>query len=153
MSRRATNTGDEGRLEAIWIKRFRGGPMDSADRVEVTAGRGLDGNANQGGKRQVTLLSQDSWEQVDAELGAEVDPRLRRANLFVSGIDLPQSRGRTLRIGGCRIHILGETRPCRKMEESWPGLQKALDPDWRAGAYGQVLDDGEIAVGDEVRWE
>ncbi len=31
-------------------------------------------------------------------------------------------------------------------------MREALMPDWRAGAYGEVLDDGEIAVGDAVRW-
>ena len=43
------------RLEQIWIKRVRRGPMDAADRARVVAGRGIVGNANQGGKRQVTM--------------------------------------------------------------------------------------------------
>ncbi len=118
----------------------------------MVAGRGLEGNANQGGKRQVTILSAEAWRDVDAELGAEVDPRARRANLFVRGVDLEESRGRTLEVGGCRVLIGGETRPCRRMEEAWPGLQKALEPEWRAGAYGEVTGDGEVAVGDVVRW-
>ena len=36
-----------GRLESIWIKRFRHGPMDRADAVQLVAGRGIVGNANQ----------------------------------------------------------------------------------------------------------
>lgn len=141
-----------GHLEAIWIKRARRGPMDSRAQARMVAGRGLEGNADQGGKRQVTILAAEAWQDVDAELGAEVDPRARRANLFVRGVDLEESRGRTLEIGGCRILIGGETRPCRRMEEAWPGLQKALDPHWRAGAYGEVTGGGEVAVGDAVRW-
>ena len=39
------------------------------------------------------------------------------------------------------------------MEESHPGLQEALRPDWRGGAYGEVLDDGVIQVGDVVAFE
>jgi MOSC domain-containing protein YiiM len=141
-----------GRLQAIWIKRAHRGPMDLRERARMTAGRGLEGNADQGGKRQVTLLSADAWQRVDAELGAEVDPRARRANLFVRGVDLAESRGRTLEVGGCRITIGGETRPCRRMDEAWPGLRAALQPEWRAGAYGEVVEGGEVAVGDAVRW-
>jgi len=141
-----------GRLEAIWLKRVRRGPMDPVDRARAKAGSGLVGNADQGGRRQVTLINVESWAQAAAEVEGEPDPVLRRANLLVSGIDLEQSRGKRLRIGGIEIGIYGETRPCRLMEEIYPGLQAALDPDWRAGAFGEVLTDGEIELGDEVAW-
>lgn len=141
-----------GRVEAIWIKRSKGGPMDRVERAGALAGRGLEGNANQGGKRQVTLLSADRWAEVEAELGIDVDPRLRRANLYVSGIDFAGNRGRTLRVGDCRIRIHGETRPCRQMEEAQPGLQGALRDGWRGGAYGEILEGGAIEVGDPVSW-
>jgi MOSC domain-containing protein YiiM len=39
------------------------------------------------------------------------------------------------------------------MDEAFPGLKDALASDWRAGAFAEVLDDGEIAVGDEVSWD
>ncbi len=143
----------DGSLRAIWIKRVRRGPMDSRETARLIAGRGLEGNANQGGKRQVTLLDADAWRNVCSELGAEVDPRLRRANLFLQGIDLENSRGRVLRLGGCRLEIHGETRPCRLMEESFPGLQGALDPEWRGGAYAVVLEGGDLEVGAPAAWE
>ena len=142
-----------GSLQAIWIKRSKSGPMDDRDRVRGVTQKGLEGNANQGGKRQITLLSADRWAEVQRDLAAEVDPRLRRANLFVGGVELAESRGRVLWVGSCRIRIWGETRPCRQMEESHAGLQEALEPDWRGGVYGEFLDDGEIAVGDAVSWE
>lgn len=142
----------EGRVEAIWIKRAKRGPMDPVARTHAVAARGLEGNANQGGKRQVTLLSADSWADVVAELGFDVDPRLRRANVYLKGVDLRDSRGRTLCVGGTRIRIYGETRPCNRMEEAQAGLRAALDPEWRAGAFGEVLEDGEIEVGDAVSW-
>ena len=126
--------------------------MDPVDTAQLEADQGLVGNANQGGKRQVTILTTERWADVEAELGRAVDPKTRRANLLVSGVDLQDSRGKTLQVGGCRIVIRGETRPCRLMEESESGLQAALDPDWRAGAFGQVLDDGDITVGDTVAW-
>lgn len=141
-----------GRLEAIWIKRAHRGPMDGTSRARLVAGAGLAGNANQGGRRQVTIITRESWRALAAELGASVDPAARRANLLVDGVHLVETRGRVLRVGPCHIRILGETRPCERMDEAHPGLQAALRQAWRGGAYGEALDDGEIAVGDPVCW-
>ncbi|MFQ5350100.1 MAG: MOSC domain-containing protein [Thermoanaerobaculia bacterium] len=140
-------------LEAIWLKRVRGGPMDAKGEATAVPGRGLVGNANQGGRRQVTLLGAEAWARAEAELGATVDPTARRANLMVRSLELRESRGRVLRVGACRILVGGETRPCRRMDEAHPRLQAALDPEWRAGIYGEVLTGGVIALGDEVGWE
>ena len=144
--------GDGGRLEKIWIKRARRGPMDPRASARAVAGAGLEGNADQGGNRQITIISVESWADAAAEVAGEPDPVLRRANLLVSGVDLAHSRGQTLRVGDLPILIHGETRPCERMEEGHAGLRAALAPDWRAGAYGQVLADGEIRLGDEARW-
>lgn len=145
-----------GTLAAIWIKRAAHGPMDPAETARVVAGRGIVGNADQGGKRQVTLLAAEAWVATQADLGLGPGegpaPIARRANLLTTGIDLANGRGRVLRIGSVRLRLYGETVPCRLMEETFAGLQEALRPDWRGGAFGEVLDDGEIAVGDGLEW-
>ena len=141
-----------GRLVAIWIKRFRGGPMDRRESATLEAMQGIAGNADRGGWRQVTIIEKEVWEAVTARLGASIDPSARRANLMVSGIRLAHSRDQVLSIGGARIKIVGETAPCNLMDETHHGLQAALRPDWNGGAFGYVIDDGEITVGDEVAW-
>ena len=142
----------EGRIEAIWLKRARGGPMDPVDRAELVADQGIVGNANQGGWRQVTVISSEAWAAAEEDLGSRVDPSARRANVLVTGIDLEETRDRVLRLGACRVQVRGETRPCHQMDEACDGLRQALDPNWRGGAFGVVLDDGEVAVGDAVTW-
>ena len=143
---------ETGKLEAIWLKRMKLGPMDPVERATLKAQRGLVGNANQGGKRQVTLIEQEVWQTLMAKVGASLDPSARRANLLLSGIRLADSRGRILRIGPCRIRIYGETKPCERMEQAHPGLREAMYANWGGGAFGEVLDDGEITVGDPVHW-
>lgn len=141
-----------GKLERIWLKRMTRGPMDAHAGATLVAGKGLVGNANQGGKRQVTIISAERWADMMQELGAQLDPSARRANLMVSGINLLESRNRILQVGPCRLRILGETRPCERMDEARQGLREIMKQDWGGGAFAEVLDDGEIAVGDPVNW-
>ena len=148
-----TPAASAGRLEAIWLKRAHRGPMDVVTEATLETGCGLVGNANQGGRRQVTLIERERWDANVALLGATLDPAARRANLMVTGLSLANSRGRLLRIGTSCIRIFGETKPCERMEEALPGLRRALYDNWGGGAFGEVVEGGLIAIGDAVAWE
>jgi len=141
------------RLHAIWIKRAHRGRMDPAQHAVLVAGRGLQGNADQGRTRQVTLIDLGKWQEVTTRLGASLETAARRGNLVIEGLDLARSRNRTLQVGRARLLIRGETRPCERMDEAWPGLREALCEGWGGGVFAQVVEGGEIAVGDEVGWE
>lgn len=142
-----------GRVEALWIKRFKRGPMDPVQVAALEAGRGIAGNADRRGRRQVTLLEAERWADAMAAGGAALDPAARRANVLVRGVDLRASRRQVLRVGAVRLRIWGETKPCERMDEACPGLKDVLWPDWGGGAYAEVLDDGVVRVGDPVRWD
>ena len=49
--------------------------MDPTDRARVVAGKGIVGNANQGGKRQVTIVSDRHWKI--GHVAARRDARIR----------------------------------------------------------------------------
>ena len=141
-----------GRLERMWVKRARRGPMDPVDQAVLIEGQGMEDSANLGSHRQVTVIALERWLEMMAELEADVDPSARRADLMVSGVDLELSRGRLLKVGECVIRIGGEVRPCERMEEAFRGLRDAMTPRWGGGAWGEVLRGGPIAVGDPVSW-
>lgn len=142
----------EGKLVGIFLKRAHTGPMDPAETATLDE-KGLVGNANRGGFRAVTILSSERWAELMAEVGASLGPQARRANLVVSGVNLENSRGKTLRVGSCRLRIGGETRPCELMEEAASGLMTAMQSHWGGGAYAVVVDGGPIALGDTVSWD
>ena len=144
---------EQGKLEAIWIKRAHRGNMDEVTEATAIAGQGLAGNVDRSRRRQITIIEREVWDRVMQELDADVSASSRRANLMVSGVRLAGTRGRTLRVGAVRLAIGGETTPCERMDEALPGLRDALRPEWGGGAFAQVLDDGIIAVGDSVSWE
>jgi MOSC domain-containing protein YiiM len=125
--------------------------MDEVPHARFIARRGIEGNADIGGRRQITVISRERWRELTEALGA-VDPVLRRANVMVSGIELEASRGRLLQIGASRVRVNGETRPCRALDFALPGLQRALDPHWGGGVYAEVVDGADVHVGDLVQW-
>src|SRR6202008_1615201 len=112
--------------------------------------RGIAGNADQGGRRQVTVMDLERWQELMDLLAGDLETGARRANLGVDAPDLFDTRGRILRIGRTRLRILGETRPCERMEEMLPRLQAAMRDRWGGGVYAEVIEGGDISVGDEV---
>lgn len=140
-------------LVAICLRPGARIPPVRAERALAVTNTGLEGDHAQGGKRQVTLLSIEAWRAACAELGRELDPSTRRANLVVAGLDLENAIGGTVTIGDVVIDVLGETRPCELMDDGGRiGLQKALRPQKRGGVYGKIRSGGELRVGMECRF-
>jgi len=127
--------------------------MDAVAQATLQIGRGMVDNTNQGGRRQVTIISAHQWSLVNETLRNNLHPSLRRANVLVSNMEFQETRGRLIRLGPCLLRILGETRPCEQMDEAFSGLRAALDKNWAGGVFGEVLTGGIITVGDQVSWE
>jgi MOSC domain-containing protein YiiM len=124
--------------------------MDGVDEADFVAGKGIFRDASFGrSRRQVTVIEKEVFDRIRRYL-PEAEPRMRRANVMVSGVRLAESRHRVLRLGGVRIRLGGETTPCERMDEQCEGLRIALAPNWGGGAHGVVLDDGVVRVGDEA---
>ncbi|HAD09462.1 MAG TPA: molybdenum cofactor biosysynthesis protein [Porticoccaceae bacterium] len=120
--------------------------------LDVTPERGIEGDCRgRPGKRQVTVLSLQSWQAACAEVNADLHWTTRRANLLVEGLTFgPESVGKVIHIGELQLLITRETDPCRRMDQAHPGLKRALLPEWRGGVCCRVVNGGRIAVGSHV---
>ncbi len=107
--------------------------------------------------RQFTVLALEQWQAALRELAAPSPedgevllPRtVRRANLLVQGVMLPKARGGFVRIGRVKLEVTYPTQPCKRREDTYPGLLRALHPDWR-GIASRVLQPAEIRIDDDV---
>lgn len=140
-----------GALRAIARHAGKRAPMETLEEVELEPGAGVPGDSRGRGERPVTIVSEQSWAEATSEIGAPVSWLARRANLLVSGVDLPSAVGRMLQIGGALLEIEGEVAPCGRMDEAQAGLRQALAAGMRAGVWGRVVTAGRIRVGDPVR--
>ena len=132
-------------------------PMEYLYKVTVSLDSGLEGDfrgsrERKEGKRQVTLISLEQWQEACLEVGSKLPWLERRANICLSGIKFgPQDVGRTLRFNqGLVLEIAGEAKPCERMDDLKAGLKEALSKDWRGGVSCRVLSEGTIEIGDEV---
>ncbi len=141
-----------GKLEGIWLKTAKGGPMQQVSAASLVKGQGIRDSADFGGRRQVTIIEKESWDWLCAQMGRDLDPSVRRANLMVSGVRLLDTASQVLQVGRVRIQVQGETQPCHMMDRACSGLRAQMALMWRGGVWGDVLDEGQIQVGDEVDW-
>ncbi len=142
----------EGKLRGIWTRKEWGGVMTSFESAKLVESKGIANAVSFGSRRQVTIIEEEVWESIMKLLSSDLPPFTRRANLMVNGIKLKETRGQILIIGGCRIQIEGETKPCASMDKKLSGLREALKPNWNGGVFGSVLGGGEIFLGDKVFW-
>jgi len=150
---------DRGRLIGIARRDQRRAPMEEVRSGLITTDAGLIGDhkGRKFKKRQITVLSLEQWRDALAALPPAADGSVvelpwvvRRANLLVEGVDLPRARGGILRVGVVKLEVTYPTQPCKRMDEVYPGLLKALHPEWRGGVTARVLEGGEIQIGDDV---
>lgn len=139
-------------LEAIAIRSASRAPMQELPVTTISTSKGVEGDSRgKPGKRQVTVMSQESWHKTCADLNIDLPWTTRRANLLVSGVEFgPQDVGKILVIGDAQLEITREADPCRRMDEAQPGLKQALVGDWRGGVCCRVLQAGQIRIGDRV---
>lgn len=144
-----------GAVDGIWIAGSAGEPVRSLNTVRAVAGQGLAGDRHVLGTGTFPSgLPGSSLTLIEAEVCESFDPPLRadehRRNLVTRGVELNGLVGREFLIGDVRCRGMRLCEPCRVMDgyASRPLLRALVH---RGGLRADILDDGEIHVGDRVR--
>jgi MOSC domain-containing protein YiiM len=98
----------------------------------------------------MTLIAAEAVEQVNkANPGLDLTAAETRRNLTVRAVDLDALIGREFRVGRVRCLGVRPADPCTYLEGllGKPVLAALVG---RGGLRADILEDGEIAVGDEV---
>jgi MOSC domain-containing protein YiiM len=138
--------------------------MEARDRIDAIAGEGLRGDryatktgtySNFGrGPRDVTLIEREAIDAVRTEDGRiTVREDETRRNLVTEGVALNHLVDRTFRVGDVHLRGIRLAEPCAYLEQltGLTGMRDALAN--RGGLRAEVLDDGELRVGDAIHVE
>jgi MOSC domain-containing protein YiiM len=158
-ARRANAGSTSGRVAVIAIAVEAEAPVRTLERVRAVAGSGLEGDRyargagtfspNGGSGRDLTLVEAEALAELRAD-GVELGAAEARRNLVTDGIDLDRLIGRRFLVGD--VECLGARRcePCAHLQRlTKPGVLRGLVH--RGGLRADVLSDGSIGVGDEIR--
>ena len=148
-----------GRVESIHIAAEIAGPVQPVERVTAIPGQGLEGDRKfvvargpsraAGEGRDLTLIEAEALEGLAGEHGIELGPGESRRNVMTRGIGLNELVGHRFRVGDVEAVGVEPCDPCRHLERlTQPGVLKGLAR--RGGLRADIVEGGEIAVGDEV---
>jgi MOSC domain-containing protein len=144
-----------GTLEGIYVATAAGEPVRSLDVARALSGLGLEEDRHAFGRGTFPSgFAGSALTLIAAEVCGSFDPPLRpdehRRNLLTRGIDLNGLIGREFTIGGVRCRGVRLCEPCTVVARyaSRPVLRELVH---RGGLRADILVDGELRVGDEVR--
>ena len=143
-----------GQVIGIARRKTKRARMETLTQGTISNDHGLEGDfRGKPGPRQFSILNEEGWKEACKELSQELDWTIRRANLFIKGLDLKKTVGKQLSIGTVTFEITDELDPCSRMEEQVTGLKKALTDNWRGGILCRVISGGTINIDDRITLE
>jgi hypothetical protein len=149
-----------GRVEAIVIAPAAEAPMRRVRAAVAVSGRGLEGDRYVSGAgtfsnpatpgHDLTLIEAEQLEALRLASGHGLEPEDARRNVVTRGIDLNALVGRSFTVGEVRCFGQRLCEPCAHLEHMTEvGVLRGLVH--RGGLRADVVSDGRIALGDEVR--
>ena len=151
-----------GTVETIVIAPEAEAAMHQVDRAMARAGRGLEGDryfdqrgtfSNAHGRGyDLTLIEAEVLDTLDLPTG-RLTPEHARRNIVTRGIELNALVGEHFRVGDVECFAQRLCEPCAHLERltaatGKPGTLRALIH--KGGLRADVLNDGEIRVGDQI---
>jgi uncharacterized protein YcbX len=116
-------------------------------------------------RKVVSIINLASIAEIETMVGATVNPLRFRANVYVTGWPAWYEAslvGETLRIGSARLKVVKTTTRCAAVNVDPDTAMRDLDVppalvrhrgNNECGIYAEVIEDGEIAIGDRLAAE
>jgi MOSC domain-containing protein YiiM len=144
-----------GSVERIWVSVSAGEPARALESVRALAGQGLEGDRHANGTgtfpsgvpgSALTLVEAEVCESFAPPL----EPDEHRRNVITRGVPLNAFVGHEFTIGTVRCRGMRLCEPCTVVQgyASRPVLAELVH---RGGLRADILEDGMISVGDEIR--
>lgn len=150
----------QGNVVGIYIADVARKPMQCLESVRAINGKGLDGdryfdaqgsffkNERTRPDKEVTLIEQEALEALARDYNIELAPEESRRNIVTSGVSLNHLVGREFTVGSARLRGLRLCEPCGHLERLTGRKLNGLTH--RGGLRAQIVEGGEIKVGDPV---
>ena len=140
----------QGTVHALALRPVKSQVVALQDTIEMSPEEGVIGDHGTSRRRQVSLLDEVAWNAACSEAGTDLDWTTRRSNVLVSNLNLQALVGSQIHLGSALVEVMGEVVPCHVMDAAHKGLKHALNPEWRGGVYGRIIDAGIVNVGDQI---
>jgi hypothetical protein len=144
-----------GQVEGIWVAPSAGEPARELDPARALPGRGLEGDRYVVGAgtfpsgppgSALTLIEAEVCESFDPPLG----PDDHRRNVVTRGLALNDLLGHEFTLGEVRCRGMRLCEPCTVVQR-YAGRPVLRELVHRGGLRADILTEGEIHLGDEVR--
>lgn len=158
-----------GRVTRLHIAPDSGDPMQARQNVDAVAERGLRGDRyseerglwnfldqdpNREGQEasDITFIEAEALTAVERDAEIEIPTGAHRRNVTTQNVPLNHLVGQTFTVGNAICEGIQLCEPCGYMQSlvGEEGLSKALVH--RGGLDASVVESGQIAIDDEVRW-
>ncbi len=148
----------QGSVVSISIAPTESEPTRLVDQVRAIAGRGLEGDryckpegeAWEDPGKEITLIGVEALDAMGREIGVVLEYKDARRNIITRDVPLNDLIDKEFAVGDVRVKGIRLNEPCQHLagltdEKVLKGLVH------RGGLRAQILNDGEIKVGDTVQ--
>lgn len=124
-------------------------PTIEHDSINLSVAKGLKDDRFEFSKYPITFFSLEVAEEVCKNMDIELDIKLFRRNIIISGIHLNSLIGKRFRIGDVEFEGLAHCAPCTWMDAVMKkGVYKEMRG--RGGLRVKVIDSGVLRCGDSM---
>jgi MOSC domain-containing protein YiiM len=134
--------------------------MMNVSEARAVKGRGLEGDRyfkrdgtfwKDEPDRELTLIEIEAVEEFERNSGIAMNPADGRRNVITRGVSLNELVGQEFLVGGVRLRGLRLCEPCSHLARLTGHKEIVRGMAHRGGLRAQILSDGLIRVGDEVK--